>query len=482
MIQIIVTNSTCQVKNLPRSVEAKIKQELRYKDQNVEFSLYKNQKEIKKLEKLTSSSKFGGDSSSLLGRISQLNHIVRSLEKKLFISLYHKGEFATGLLPNVLKILNYSKLEYEILDLRKAPKLKQHKFVLKESFPALRYYQKTATKELEDKHRGVVVMPTGTGKTMVVSKMIWDLGVNTLIITPSKSITDNMVDTLIKHFGKGKVDRLTTKTQKIKKPINVINIQALVNVKPSVFHTIDAVFIDEFHHAAADTYREVNLKHLKNCYYRIGVTATNFRNDGAGLALQSVLSEILFEYDIRTAIDEEYLVQPRFEFIKNSVRDDKTYQKTYKSQIVENKERNQDIVDAALEEYEHGGHVLILVQQMLHGEILKEMLSEVGAEFIHGKVKDIDRQKLMDNYRKGKLKILVGTSVIGEGVDLPIADTLIMAGGGKSPIQVMQNVGRVLRPFKGKEDALIIDFEDNGSKWLEEHSILRDEIYKEYSA
>ncbi len=476
MYYIKLSNSTCQVENLDSSLDKLLKKELRYKDPNTEFSLAKNEREIKRVNSSLDSGRFA-DTSFLEKKLAKLLHINRGLRKKLFISLYKDGEFPTGLLPKVLELLEYSKLQYEIKDKRKKPQLKKHKFVLKKSLPALRYYQKDASKEVLKDGRGIIVSPTGTGKTTMICKMIWDLGVNTLVITPNKSITDNMMDTLINHFGKGKVDKLNTKSVKIKKPINVINIQALTKVNPKLFSEMDAVFIDEFHHSAATTYREVNLKHLKNCYFRIGVTATNFRNDGADLALESVLSKVLYEYNIPTAIKDEFLVPPEFEFIDTKTWDEGNYQESYKAAIVENKERNQIIIDVATEEYDNKRHVLILVQQVGHGEILQEMLKDLDAKFIHGMTKDLDRSKIMEDFRKGKFRILIGTSVIGEGVDLPIADTLIMAGGGKAKSQVIQNVGRVLRPFKGKEFALIIDFTDEGSRWLEEHSVLREEIY-----
>jgi len=57
---------------------------------------------------------------------------------------------------------------------------------------------------------------------------------------------------------------------------------------------------------------------------------------------------------------------------------------------------------------------------------------------------------------------------------------LIMGGGGKARSQIMQNIGRVLRIYPGKEEALVYDFVDRGSKWLHEHSLLRQEIYEIY--
>lgn len=454
-----------------------LRQELSYNDQNVEYSISKNQREISKLNELLDSKSRLIDVEAVERNLSRLLRINRELNKKLRIALYDNGIFPTGLLPRALKILEENRFDVKLEDKRKKPELKKHKFVLKESLPALRYYQKTAARQLQENGRGIVVMPTGTGKTVTIGKMIWDLGVTTLIVTPSKRITVMMHKTMERYFGKGKVAKLNTKSGRLEKPINIVNIQALVKMDPSVFADLSAVFIDEFHHSAADTYREVNLNHLKNCYFRIGLTATNFRNDGADIALESVLSNVLYEYSIEQAIKDKVIMAPDFDIVPFKHQEYNNWQEAYKQGIVENEARNQLIADA-VKHYE-GRHILILVKEVSHGENLKKLIP--NSEFIHGEEKDVIQDRLMEDYVEGKYKVLIGTSVIGEGVDLPIADTLIMAGGGKARSQIMQNIGRVLRLHPKKKDALVVDFTDEGCDWLESHSIQRDQVYAEYS-
>lgn len=477
VVNIAVFNSMCQVENRTNQIDTILKRELSYQDQNVQFSLLKNQKEIQQVNAtLDSKSTFNFNRDELEKHLRQLLHIRRGLEKQLTIALYKDGEFPTGLLPRALSILASNKLEVKVNDKRIKPKTKQHRFVLKEPFPALRYYQKTATQLLEEHGRGIVVFPTGTGKTVTIGKMIWDLGVNTLIITPGKAITDMMMDTMLRHFGKGKVEKLTTKTKKVTKPIAIVNIQALVKIQPHVLSDIQAVFIDEFHHSAAETYREVNINQLKNVYFRIGFTATNFRNDGADIALESVLSNVLYEYSIQTAIADSFLMKPDFEIVENDSWDEKTYQQTYKAAIVENEDRNDIIREIA--DHHKTDQVLILVQQLEHGETVKNLIP--GAVFIHGEEKDVIRARALADFKAGKIKCLIGTSVIGEGVDLPNANVLIMAGGGKARSQIMQNIGRVLRICKGKTFAKVYDFSDTGSEWLSDHSLQRQNVYEQY--
>ena len=447
-------------------------------DQNVEFAYRGNVKAIKRLNDLLGAGKFSRSSEAKESLEKQLRHklhVQRGLEEKLWCPLYDdEGYFPTGLLPYVHYILEESRVHYEVIDERIKPE-KQIKFILKETFPPLRYYQKEAYRKLSEQHRGVVEMPTGTGKSLTAARMIWELGLPTLIITPGKSLTDQMTKTLVKHFGKGKVKKLTTKDVKLK-TINVVNIQALVNMDPKIFKDIRLAMIDEFHHAAADTYLAVNEEHLSECYYRIGFTATNFRNDGAELALRSVLSEVLHQYSIQQAIEDGFLMKPEFVEVPIRLDKEKTYQTAYKKQIVQNKKRNQLVKEIAEDHPDDA--VIILVKQVAHGELLKKMLPD--AEFIHGEIKDGDREKVMEKFRKGQIKRLIGTSVIGEGVDLPVARVLILAAGGKARGQVMQNIGRVLRLHPDKDTPIIYDFTDEDGSWLESHSEARFEVYDMY--
>lgn len=475
MITIEVTNSLCQIQGHSKTLHAQLAEMLRFMDPAVEFSYRSVLYRIRRINDALSARSLNKDNSELNKELAHTLHVCRGLEAKLWKSLYDsEGFFPSGLLPRVLDVLDRAALAFEVKDLRKKPE-PEFKFVLKESLPALRPYQKSAVRELLEHHRGVVVMPTGTGKTKTACRMIELLGVTTLVITPSKAIVDLMMTELVNFFGKGKVQKLTTKNHKLK-AINVINIQALVNLKPEYFKDIKAVIIDEFHHAAADTYLIANEDHLKNCYYRIGLTATNFRNDGADLALEAVLNNVLFEYPIKQAIADGYLMRPEFKVIPTVLDQESNYQKAYRNQIVDNEHRNDRI--RAIAEVHRKNSVLILVKQIEHGEALQKLLP--GYEFVQGETKDHERERALEDFRKGKLKGLIGTTVIGEGVDLPIANVLIMAGGGKAKSQIMQNIGRVLRIKEGKPTPIVYDFTDEDGSWLEEHSIERSEVYKLY--
>lgn len=477
MVKITLYNSICQLLGLSKADYAALQEHLSYTNQAAEYSFQKILKQIVQVNAHLDSKTFGADRNELLKKKAVLLKEADKQDALRKITLVNHNEFPSGLLPKVLDWLMDEGIEYDLNDKRIEPKRNSVKIMNKLPFPEFRYYQKEAVKNLMVDGRGIVVLPTGTGKTVTAAKMIWELGVRTLIITPNKEITKMMRDVMVKYFGSGSVDVLNTKTVKIKKSISIVNIQALIKIDPAVLQGIDAVFIDEFHHSAADTYQEVNERHLKDVYYRIGLTATNFRNDGSDLALQGVLSEVLYEYSVQQAIADGFLVKPEFIIIDNEIHLEETnYQKVYREGIVENKERNRIIAEIAAEVKDK--KTIILVQYKEHGEMLKSMIP--NAEFIHGEEKDDARAQMMEDFRDDELMCLIGTSVIGEGVDLPCAEVLIMAGGGKARSQVIQNIGRVLRIFPGKEKATIYDFEDRDGGFLEEHSLERSDIYEDY--
>jgi superfamily II DNA or RNA helicase len=478
MVHIALSNSVCQLRGLGREDYEALQDHLSYIDQQVDYQFHRVIKQLRRVNSQLNNSAFGGDDKSLRQQRAILTKQANELEKQRKITLLNDSEFPAGLLPRVLDWLEAKNLKFEIEDKRIEPKRNSVKIMNKTPFPDFRHYQKTAVKNLLVDGRGIVVLPTGTGKTVTAAKMIWTLGVKTLIITPSKNITDMMEEVMIRFFGSGSVEVLNSKTVKLKKPISICNIQSLVKIPAGAFKDVNAVFIDEFHHSAAITYQDVNFNHLKHVYYRIGLTATPFRNDGADLALEGVLSEVLYEYKVQDAIKEGFLVKPRFEILDLKMRLRETaYQKVYREGIVDNVERNGIIAGIAAELKKK--KVLILVQYKEHGEMLKEMIP--WAQFIHGEEKDAVRQKMMKDFKEGDLNCLIGTSVIGEGVDLPCAEILIMAGGGKARSQVIQNIGRVLRIAKGKSEAVIYDFTDKDGGYLEEHALERHEIYKEYA-
>ena len=84
----------------------------------------------------------------------------------------------------------------------------------------------------------------------------------------------------------------------------------------------------------------------------------------------------------------------------------------------------------------------------------------------------------MQKFEDGHLRCLIATSILNEGIDVKGIDVLILAGGGKAKISLLQRAGRGLRTGENKDKLLIIDFANFTHKYLLKHSMLRLKIYR----
>ena len=270
------------------------------------------------------------------------------------------------------------------------------------------------------------------------------------------------------------------------------------------------ILVSNCHHIGSDTFVNIS-KWAKNAYYRIGVSATPWREDGADMLLEAALDKKNEENDISASklIEWGYLVPCTIYFVPiTQIFKGKNYNRLYKDAIVNNMERNKIAVQIALKMREtKDATILMLIQQVEHGEKILEMLSKKiniekksisvinpktkketlvrisNIEFLSGKDGALRREAVIQGVKEGFVKILIGTTISDEGLDIPNLDTLILIGGGKSSTRAFQRIGRVLRLYTNpktgnkKERAIIFDFQDY-TPMLRRHARKREKLYK----
>lgn len=241
-------------------------------------------------------------------------------------------------------------------------------------------------------------------------------------------------------------------------------------------------------------------------------------------------------------IEEGYLARPRFEWLdvpgisgpKNSYS---SWQDAYRQGITENRDRNQRIVGRLDELISEGRRAIVDVKRIDHGRrLVKEAKdglvtqmwdpASVDPEFsvtfdpeecsewpipvvhdgvlvwgysptgdmreaiemaireksdcvmwISGEDPADLREYVLDEFRRGEIDGLIST-LLREGVDVPEVDSIILGGGGKSAIQLIQTIGRSLRP-EGREESLVIDCDDSGP-YIGNHSDKRRQAMRDY--
>jgi len=254
------------------------------------------------------------------------------------------------------------------------------------------------------------------------------------------------------------------------------------------------VVVDECHHAASDMYRKL-MKNLPNAIYRIGLSATPFRTDGLDLLLTSAFGDVLYNISASELIRLKYLVKPyiRVVLYKDQELGEKfpteqkpgkrkaNYNTVYKECVVENQKFNTIVAKLAITHAKVNEQVLISVKQVTHGEnilkIIKSIYPDAPVEFLHGKnKKELGDEAVIKRFSERETKILIST-LFDEGVDIPAIDVAIDAGGGISPIKMLQLVGRAIRLNEGKERAIIYVFAQPYTH-LMKHSVERINILK----
>ncbi len=443
MIKVIVNNSTSKILGLNTDQFKKVRNTLSYLETNT------------------------GSSYKFKGKM-----IFTSTRKYLITP---QGLFPTGLLPRLKAFLDKNNIEAEWVDVRVKPissKTLQDALQLKLEHTPYVDQQAAVDSLINDNDgRGIIVAPTGAGKSTICAMIIGALKVKSLVVVPSLELKTQLTTSLKKQFGANSVGPMG-KDGSTPYPISVENVDAL---DPKIRPTgVNLLILDEFHGSATTTYRHLNQKVWGDIYYRCGLTATPYRNkDTEKILLESVLSKIVYRITYRTAVERGYIVPVQafyYELPKIKPKGNtRSYQAMNSELIINREDKNQLIVDLICNLEEAGESTLVLLKEIKHGEIIKQMLLAKGKNIAFANGENPDNRILLLEFNLMERKTLIATGVLGMGVDTKPCSFVILAAGGKSKPQLVQNIGRCLRTYPGKEIGTVILFLDKSHAWMDKH-------------
>jgi superfamily II DNA or RNA helicase len=250
--------------------------------------------------------------------------------------------------------------------------------------------------------------------------------------------------------------------------------------------SIRVMIADEVHHSKATTWYE-SLSLCENAIYRVGLTGTVDKKDKMGwMRLQAVFADVVTKVSNEYLIDKGISSKPTIRLVPiqepRNIELINNYMEAYRLGIVENEARNNiiaELVDSYMKR--RPGGVLVSVKEIEHGNRILEKLKERGieVEFIHGSSDVDDRASGLEKFSTGKLKVLIASTIIDEGVDMKSIGCMVLAAGGKSMRQQLQRIGRGLR-LNGIDgnSVMVFDFYDQTNKFLLGHSNERIKIFK----
>jgi superfamily II DNA or RNA helicase len=219
-------------------------------------------------------------------------------------------------------------------------------------------------------------------------------------------------------------------------------------------------------------------KYVVNANIRLGLSATYKREDGKQMDIESCVGQPVFKIEATEMINKGHIMKPEIIFYNYlttpGIKHDK-YADAYNDKIMNGVARN-NLIFAIIKKFA-GYNVLIIVNKIEHGMFLNQSIK--NSVFIHGDVKQEERERWLTDMKNNRGKIIIGTaSIIGKGLDLPSLDVMINATGNLSAITTIQSLGRVLRNHDEKTKAYYIDFFDRGD-YFREHTNKRMQTLKD---
>jgi len=336
-----------------------------------------------------------------------------------------------------------------------------------------RSYQTKALTDLRQEFKNglrrlLLRAPTGAGKTIIACLLIKSAvakGTKVLFMAHRTEL----IEQCSKKLGEMGIYHGIIKRGyplQLSAPVQVASVQTLVRrqgvPEPGL------IFVDEAHHAVANTYKTI-LDRFPNAIV-IGLTATPARPDGKGLG--GVFQKIIHTIDYWDLLEQGFLVPmrllepsiPDMSKVKTTAGD---FNKGQKAERMRSARIYGDIV-RTWQEHAVGKPTLMFAASVAHSLELCAMFRQNGiiAKHVDGTTDPDVRKKLFAEIQDGSIDILSNVGIATEGTDLPAVSCVLLANPTKSIVLFHQMVGRGLRPHpeSGKECLLILDHAGNHSR------------------
>jgi len=330
------------------------------------------------------------------------------------------------------------------------------------------YYLKQARTEGVDK--GIVVAATGVGKTHLAAFDALPFE-RVLFLAHRDEIIRQAYDVFCQLRPQCQLGFYTGTQKDEGADIYFSTVQTLSRsehleaLTPDYF---DYIIVDEFHHAAAESYRRV-IDYFEPDFL-LGLTATPFRMDNQDIF--SICDDnIIYEISLKQSIERDLLVP----FGYYAVYDPTDYDRievVNGRYVIEDLERQLSYMERAnliIEQYRRlaGERTLGFCVSVKHAEYMAEYFSAngVAAAAVHsgmpGNDHTMDRHEAIEALEQGEIRVIFAVDIFNEGVDIPSLDTVMFLRPTESYVIFLQQLGRGLRKYPGKEYLTVIDFIGN---------------------
>lgn len=358
----------------------------------------------------------------------------------------------------------------------------------------LRDYQQAASDKAvaffmdkKKKHNAIMVLPTGSGKSIVLASIASRLNAPVLIFQPSKEILEQNFAKLqalcpfdcsvySASFGRKEISKITFATI------------GSVRNSPELFQQFQYVLCDECHLINSKEGMYKSFLDQLRCKI-LGVTATPYRlssSQGFGSMLKfitrtrpAIFKEVIYHVQVSTLLDMGYLAKLNY-YPMNPIGWDELNLKTNST--------GADYTDkSVIREYERidfYGYLVHIVQRLMNPKeggkrkgilVFTRFLKEAerltwsipGCAIVSGDTPKSTREMILRQFKAGEIPVVANVGVLTTGFDYPELDTIVMARPTMSLAMYYQIVGRAIRPHPSKECGWFVDLCGNINRFGE---------------
>jgi superfamily II DNA or RNA helicase len=328
----------------------------------------------------------------------------------------------------------------------------------------LKPYQEPAVSALLRRNQGVLVAPPGSGKTVLGIEAIVKRSQKALVLVHTKDLLEQWY-MRFREFTRIEPSVIQEGRFDLHKEVTVGMVQSLnMPLDKSFVDQFGLVLLDEAHHCPAYTFQ--NLINQFPARYRYGLTATPERRDGLSFILTGVMGPVIYQIRRDDLFDNGEVMKPVVKAVQTNfyMPGVQSYADMIQA-ITADEGRNECILEFISREAQAGHFCLVLSERIDHVHLLREQFSlrhpQIPSACTTSRSSKKIRDGALEAMNMGEIKVLFATKLADEGLDIPRLDRLFLTCPVRSINKVNQQIGRIMRSFPGKKDAVVFDFRDS---------------------
>ena len=325
------------------------------------------------------------------------------------------------------------------------------------------------TREL-GKNKGLVCLPTGTGKTILSALDAKNFEGRILFVVHNNHILKQAAAAYKRVFPNKTVGFINSEeNQKADKEdmvfANVSSLRDQATLSNFAVDDFTYLVLDEFHHGAANSYK--NLLSYFKPKFTLGLTATPERTDGKSI-LQLLQNNLIYSISLSKAIERGFLVPFSYYGLFDNIDYSNIEHNGFRYDINDLEKalfipRRNDAIFKVFQEHASDKPAIAFCVSIEHAEKMSEFFQVKGVSCvaIHSQLSKTDKAHRISQYERGEVQVVFVRDIFNEGVDFPDTQAVLFLRPTESKIIFLQQLGRGLRLAANKANIVVLDFIGN---------------------